>query len=91
MAAGVYRADLDPEVLPALMSGAYERLVRELIKRPKRPDVEAWSRQAMALFMRGLLTDEARGVLDREVSAGPENIEKTGPRLAVPRDRARNE
>jgi AcrR family transcriptional regulator len=97
MAAGIYRADLDPEVLPALMSGAYDRLVRELIKRPKRPDVEAWSRQAMAIFMRGLLTDEARVVLDREVNAvtmgapppNPrgDNMEKTGPRVVGLRKR----
>jgi AcrR family transcriptional regulator len=68
ISAGVYRPDLDPEVLPALMSGAYERLVRELIKRPKRPDVEGWARQAMMLLMSGLLTEEARAVLDRQVS-----------------------
>jgi AcrR family transcriptional regulator len=68
MAVGVYRGDLDPEVLPALMSGGYERLIREMIKRPRRPDVEGWARQAMALYMRGLLTDEARAVLDRVVN-----------------------
>ncbi len=67
MAAGVYRDDLDTAVLPALISGGYERLVREMIKRPKRPDIPAWARQAMGLYMRGLLTDRARAVLDREV------------------------
>ncbi len=62
MAAGVYRDDLDPGVLPALISGGYERLVREMIKRPKRPDIASWARQAMGLYMRGLLTDRgARG------------------------------
>jgi AcrR family transcriptional regulator len=86
MAVGVYRADLDPDVLPALMSGGYERLMRELIKRPKRPDVDGWARQAMALFTRGLLTDEARAVLDRLVNP---STEQTGPRLAVTRTRDR--
>jgi AcrR family transcriptional regulator len=86
MALGAYRADLDPEVLPALMSGAYERLMREMIKLPRRPDVEGWCRQAMALFLRGLLTDEARAVLDREVT---QTRDESGPRLSAGRARDR--
>jgi AcrR family transcriptional regulator len=66
--AGVYRPDVDTRVIAALISGGYDRMVRELISRPKRPDIAAWSMQALALFTRGLLTDEARRVLDREVS-----------------------
>jgi AcrR family transcriptional regulator len=68
IAAGVYRADIDPTLLPALISGGYERLVREMLKQPRRPDLEAWARQVQALFMRGLLTDQARAVVDRLVS-----------------------
>ena len=68
MSAGVYREDLEPRVVAALISGAYERLVRELIGLPKRPDIAAWSHQALSLFTCGLLTEEARRVLDREVS-----------------------
>lgn len=71
MAVGVYRNDIDPEVLAALTAGAYERLLRDMIKRPKRPDVEAWARHAMDLFTRGLLTPEARDVVDRKVSERP--------------------
>lgn len=74
MGAGVYRKDLDVGVVAALISGGYERMVRELISRPKRPDIAAWSDQALSLFTRGLLTDEARGVLDREVSSGTREI-----------------
>ncbi len=70
MSAGVYRGDVEPRLVSALISGAYERLVRELISLPKRPDIAAWSRQALSLFTRGLLTEEARRVLDREVSTG---------------------
>jgi AcrR family transcriptional regulator len=70
MATGVYRADIDPEVLPALISGGYDRLVREMIKRPQRPDLAAWARQATALYLRGLLTDAARAVVDREAAFG---------------------
>ncbi|MFT3769181.1 MAG: TetR/AcrR family transcriptional regulator [Minicystis sp.] len=67
VASGIYRADVDPEVLPALITGAYERLVREMIKQPRRPDIEAWTRQAQTLFVRGLLTEEALAVVDRKV------------------------
>lgn len=70
MGAGVYRDDLDTKVVVTLIAGGYERLVRALINCPKRPDIAAWSYQALSLFTRGLLTDEARGVLDREVSSG---------------------
>ena len=66
--AGVYRSDVDTRVIAALISGGYDRMVRELISRPKRPDIAAWSMQALSLFTRGLLTDEARHVLDRGVS-----------------------
>jgi len=70
--AGIYRAEVDPEIVPALVSGAWERMVREIIKQPRRPDIEAWARQAQGLFMRGLLTPEALAVVDRKVSeAGP--------------------
>jgi len=78
VAAGIYRADVDPEILPALISGAYERLVRELIKQPRRPDIEAWARQVQRLFVRGLLTDEALAVVDREVRVADQSA---GPRL----------
>jgi AcrR family transcriptional regulator len=82
MAAGVYREDLDPGVLPALISGAYERLIREMIKRPRRPDLEGWARQAMDLHLRGLLTDQARAVLDREVRF-KKSPDESGPLPAV--------
>ena len=72
VAAGIYRADVDPAVLPALISGGYERLVRAMIKRPRRPDIAAWARQAMSLYLRGLLTDGARAVVDRQVKWSPE-------------------
>lgn len=95
MSAGVYRDDLDTKVMVTLISGGYERLVRALITCPKRPDIAAWSYQALSLFTRGLLTDEARGVLDREVSSGTRSVAppaESAPSLvtaAIPRDAER--
>jgi len=74
MGAGAYRDDLDTKLVVALISGGYQRMVRALISCPKRPDIAAWSYQALSLFTRGLLTDEARGVLDREVTSGARSV-----------------
>jgi AcrR family transcriptional regulator len=52
---GLYRKDIDPQVVCSLISGAYERLVQDLIKQEKKPDIEAWCRQLIDLFTRGLL------------------------------------
>jgi len=82
IANGVYRPDLDPEVLPALLAGGYERLAREMIKRPRRPDIEGWVLQARDLYMRGLLTDDAREVFDREVRRD-RRVSESGPLPAV--------
>lgn len=57
--AGLYRADIEPSVVAALISGAYDRLARDLVKQPKRPDIEAWSRQVLDLFLEGLLVERA--------------------------------
>lgn len=78
---GLYRDDLDPAVVGVLMAGAYDRLVRELIVQPKRPDIAAWSQQALELFTRGLLTKEATAVVDRMV-----NVTGEGP-VSAPRPR----
>jgi AcrR family transcriptional regulator len=67
-AAGLYRADVDPDVVALLLAGAYERLARAIVRQAKRPDIEAWTRQAVALFTRGMLTDAARAELDRGVN-----------------------
>jgi AcrR family transcriptional regulator len=72
VAAGIYRADVDPDLLPPLISGAYERMIREMIRQPRRPDIEAWVRQAHALITHGVLTPEARAVVDRKVRDGAE-------------------
>jgi AcrR family transcriptional regulator len=82
MDAGVYRRDLDLEVLAALISGGYDRLVREMIKRPRRPDLAAWVRQATLLFLRGVLTEEARAIVDREVIATRDDKEPPAPQRA---------
>lgn len=64
---GIYRSDIDPAIVARLISGTYERLVRELIKQPKRPDIESWARQAQDLITRGLFAPNVSAILDQKV------------------------
>jgi AcrR family transcriptional regulator len=64
---GLYRSDIDPAIVARLISGTYERLVRELIKQPRRPDIEAWARQAQQLLTRGVLASNVNAVVDQKV------------------------
>jgi len=65
MDAGVYRSDVDTSVVAVLLGGAYDGLVREMIRCAERPDIEAMCRQAHRLFVHGLLADGARAALAR--------------------------
>ena len=68
--AGIYRDDVDPALLTALISGGYDRMAREVIKQSKRPDLASWCRQAQQFFLRASFTDEARAIIDRGVRSG---------------------
>ncbi len=70
MRVGLYRADMDPVVVSRLISGGYDRLVREIIHQERRPDLAAWCTQAQQLFCEGFLTPEARSARDRRVTNG---------------------
>lgn len=67
---GLYRSDIDPAVVSGLISGAYERLVQDVVRCEKKPDIEAWSRQLIDLFTRGLLAQPSHGktVFDPKVN-----------------------
>lgn len=68
--AGLYRPDLDPAIAAALLSGAYDRLLRVLIQQERRPDLAAWCGQAQKIFIEGMLSAEARVSRDRRVMNG---------------------
>lgn len=75
---GLFRADIDPTLVASLVSGAYDRLVRQLIREDKRPDIEALARDTKDLFERGLLTAQARGQLDRTVTKNEKRVRAAG-------------
>lgn len=66
--AGLYR-DVDAEIASSLLAGGYDRLVRELISAPKKPDLDRSLREAMGFFMRALAKDPERW--DRALRAVP--------------------
>ncbi len=70
IAAGIYRDDVDPKIVAHLIAGTYERLVRELIKQPKRPEIEAWATQAQDLITRGLFAPSVQTIVDQKVKKG---------------------
>jgi AcrR family transcriptional regulator len=67
---GLYRDDIDPKVVSALVSGGYDRLTRDLIQLDRKPDIEAWCKQAIDLFARGLLArpEDGRIIFDPKVN-----------------------
>jgi AcrR family transcriptional regulator len=91
---GLYREDIDEAITATIIAGAYDRLARELIRQPKRPDIEAWCQQAQDLFMRGLLREPtAQGRaddVDRKVTSGERasNVEVPAGRERRKRARA---
>lgn len=92
-AVGLYREDIDEAITATIIAGAYDRLARELIKRPKRPDIEAWCRQVQDLFMRGLLREpaaqERADDVDRKVMSGVRASTIQAPATRERRKRAR--
>lgn len=49
----------DPHVTASLLAGGYDRLVRELVRQPKKPDLAAWVREAVTFFARAMFVDPA--------------------------------
>jgi AcrR family transcriptional regulator len=69
MERGVYRA-FDVSVVSALLAGGYDRLVRDVIASPRRPDLERLIHQAVSFSCRALLAQPE--VADRVLaSLGP--------------------
>lgn len=81
---GLYRRDLDPQVVCSLISGAYERLVQDLIKLEKKPDIEAWCRQLIDLFTRGLLANPRSGIEAAPSPGAPGALHLNGKQIPDP-------
>jgi len=54
---GMYRKELDADVVSRLMFGAYNALFEKMLESPVRPPVELWLLESLELFVRGLGTE----------------------------------
>jgi AcrR family transcriptional regulator len=67
---GHYRPDLDVEVASLVISGAYDRTARALVRLERKPDIRAWVRGIQQVLMVGVANPEALTLPDRAVSEG---------------------
>lgn len=67
---GHYRADLDIEVASLVISGAYDRTARALVRLERKPDIRAWVRGVQRVLLTGVLATGGVGIVDQQVSEG---------------------
>jgi AcrR family transcriptional regulator len=78
IARGLHRPDLDVEIASLVISGAYDRIARQLVRLEKKPDLHAWIRGIQRVLLAGISTDPVRAVFDQPVS----HEETAGHRLS---------
>jgi AcrR family transcriptional regulator len=75
---GLFRTDLDVDIIATLMCGAYHELVHRMLASPKKPPLVEWLRQAQGAFVHGLgtraLTHATEGGLRRVRNAPKERV-----------------
>jgi AcrR family transcriptional regulator len=64
---GLYRADLDFEVASLVMSGAYDRIVRDLVRRDRKPDLRALVTGLQKMLLVGAASGRVRELIDSKV------------------------
>jgi AcrR family transcriptional regulator len=65
---GLHRADLDVEIASLVISGAYDRIARQIVRLDKKPDLHAWIRGIQKVLLAGISTDPVRAVFDQPVN-----------------------
>jgi len=81
---GYYRSDLDTEVTSLVISGAYDRTARALVRLDRKPDIRAWVRAIQQVLMRGIAVPGAAAFVDQQVTLGtgePAPVSTASPRL----------
>jgi AcrR family transcriptional regulator len=75
---GAYRPDLDVDLASLAISGAYDRLARELVRLEKKPDLVSWIRGLQRIFLIGIGEPAVRDVLDPPVTQSLVGLRGTG-------------
>jgi len=64
---GIYRPDLDVEVASLVISGAYDRIVRDLVRRERKPDLRSLVMALQQMLLVGAAGARLREVIDSKV------------------------
>ena len=64
----LFRDDLDPELASLLMSGAYDRVARHVVRSDVKPRLAAMLAELQRLLVRGFATPALTAIIDREVN-----------------------
>jgi AcrR family transcriptional regulator len=64
---GIYRADIDVEIASLVISGAYDRVARELIPRERKPDLSALVSELQKMLLAGAAAPALREMVDSKV------------------------
>jgi AcrR family transcriptional regulator len=77
---GLYRTDFDLQTAAAFLAGGFDRLARQLVKEPRKPDLDAMLHEVESLFLGGLARPEVLVVLNREEQklSGKQAVERGG-------------
>jgi AcrR family transcriptional regulator len=79
-ARGLWRRDVDVQVLSTLLVGAYRALVQKMVTMQTRPPLRQWVSEAQTLFVRGLGTDPLVEAMRRpQHPRGPRRKPHLGP------------
>lgn len=68
---GLFRADVDPDIAAALLTGAYNQLAGRMISMASKPPIEQWLLQAQAIFFHGLGTPALAQAFQRAEAKRP--------------------
>jgi AcrR family transcriptional regulator len=64
---GIYRADIDVEIASLVISGAYDRVAREIMRRERKPDLIALVGELQKMLLAGAATPALREMIDSKV------------------------
>jgi hypothetical protein len=64
---GLYRPDLDVEMASLVISGAYDRVARQLVKLERKPNLASLVGELQKLLMSGVAAQPLRAIIDSKV------------------------
>jgi AcrR family transcriptional regulator len=89
VAAGVYRSGIDVDISASFIAGAYDRLARQIVRQPRRPNVRRLLIEVQTLVLRGVGSQSLLSQMDRSSAWTAERRTRPTPLHRAPAPRAR--